>query len=139
MARALGVEAKAPAEPSATFALRSLEDVLFENAREGCANETYAALVATHQAGHAPNARLRAVFASIAADEREHAMLAYRIHAWGLSRFEGDSRRALEHAFTAACDRVTRGGATPLASAMGEPPPALAAAAFSHVVRGLAA
>lgn len=119
------------------FPARPLVDVLLENAREGCANESYAAVIATYQATHAPTARLRAAISAIAGDERRHAELAHRIHAWGLGAVGADRER-LAHAFSDAVEAIARGGsATETALQLGEPPPELARAAFRTVVTAL--
>lgn len=137
IARALGVEApSADLASPPRFASRSLLAMLEENAIEGCANETLAAIVATHQAEHAPSARLRALFAAIAADERDHALLAHRIHAWGIAQLDRAAADRLAERFQAACDAAAAWDATPLGARMGEPDPAVAGAALRHVVAG---
>lgn len=140
LAEALGVPIDAGStDLEQSFAERSLFEMLVENAHEGCANETYAALVATHQAEHARDGRLGAMFASIAADERDHAILAYRVHAWGGAKLDAAARAELAAVFDQACARVLTGQSSPLASAMGEPPPAQTREAFRHVVGALRA
>lgn len=117
---------------------RSLASMLVENAREGCANETYAAVVATHQAMHATTARERALFRGVARDEQRHAELAHRIHAWGRTVVDGAARARVDAAFEAAVSGFALGGATtPAGLALGEPAPELARAAFMRVVRAL--
>lgn len=66
-----------PARPIAVWAV--------ENAIEGCAGETYGALVAAYQARHVGDERTRRALARIARDEAEHARLAWDVHAWALS------------------------------------------------------
>ncbi|MCL0138103.1 hypothetical protein M2T37_27880, partial [Klebsiella pneumoniae] len=61
---------------------RSLLAFAIENAVEGCVNETWAALVAAWQAGHAEGADVRAAYERIAADEARHGDLAWAIDAW---------------------------------------------------------
>jgi rubrerythrin len=61
---------------------RDLLALAVENAVEGCVHETWAALVAAHQARAAHDPALRAAFAEIAADEARHADLAWAIDAW---------------------------------------------------------
>ena len=62
--------------------LPSLEELAIANAKEGCVREAYGALEAAHQAMHAGDPEARAVFASIARDEAEHALLSQDIDAW---------------------------------------------------------
>lgn len=137
----MGADAPAAAvDAEPTFVERSLLALLLENAAEGCANETYAAVVATHQAVAAPSTRLRAVFSSIAPDEQRHAELAHRIHAWGLSRVDAADRARLIAAFAAETAQIAEiGGATQQALALGEPLPELARAAFRRVLTSLVA
>jgi hypothetical protein len=137
----LGLPAEFPA-PNAreTFAIRPLEEILRENIVEGCANETYSAVVATYQAERAPTARLRAVFAAIADDERSHAALAFRIHAWGMSVVDPAVAHALRAEQQLAQQRVHDSiGVTPIRRSLGEPEPAIALAAFDHVSHALSA
>lgn len=124
----------------ADFPVRALRDVLLENLEEGCANETYAAVIATFQAELAPSARLRALFTSIAADEREHAALAHRIHAWGSRVLAADEARDLEERRAAACAALAEHAAMTEVgrTLMGEPSPEVASAAFLHVAGELA-
>ncbi len=53
-----------------------------ENARSGCVQETWSALMARHQALHAPDPAVRAAMAEIAGDEATHADLAFAIQEW---------------------------------------------------------
>ncbi len=139
LACAIGVEVgPVDANAPSTFAERSLFAMLSENATEGCANETFAALVATHQAEHARDTRLRRLFASIARDEREHAILAYRIHAWGKGRLAAADAVALDDLLCAACDAMAVAPSNAVSADMGEPPPELARAAFLQVVDAFA-
>ncbi len=132
----------APAFPAldapAAFAPRSLEELLVENAREGCVNETYAAVVATHQAANAPTPGLRRALRAIAADERGHADLAHRVHAWGLGALPPDRAAAVEAALAEARDQLRASpNVTPVGLTMGEPDAAVALAAFDHVSAAL--
>ncbi len=61
---------------------RGLLALAVENMVEGCVRETWAALSAAHQARHAHTPELRDLYASIAADETNHAELAWAINAW---------------------------------------------------------
>jgi hypothetical protein len=60
----------------------SLAELAIDNVVEGCVRETYGALVAAHQATEAREPAVRELMADIAADERAHAALAWRIDAW---------------------------------------------------------
>jgi hypothetical protein len=60
-----------------------LEVVVEDNVIEGCVRETFGALVATWQARHAARRDVRETMRAVAADETEHAALAWDIHAWG--------------------------------------------------------
>lgn len=139
-ANALGSAAALPDEASVDLGVRPLLEVLGENVDEGCANETYAAVIATYQGTHAPSARLRRLFGSIAADEREHAALAHGIHAWGLTQLDAESARALEARRVAACEALaSHADMTDVGRVqMGEPAPELASLAFLHVATTLA-
>ncbi len=53
-----------------------------ENAVEGCVRESWAALLAMHQAAAAEDLEVRALLAGIAVDEVRHAELAWAIDAW---------------------------------------------------------
>jgi photosystem II stability/assembly factor-like uncharacterized protein len=66
---------------------------------EGCVNETIAALVATTAAGLATDPAVRSRLATIAADERRHAALAWRTVAWALARGGAEVRAAVARAF----------------------------------------
>ncbi len=138
LAAELGVPA-ALAEPSAAPEnVRDLWDLLEENAVEGCVHETYAAVVATHQAAHAPSARLRAVLSSIADDEQGHAALAHRIHRWGLTVLPAEQAAALERARRVAHGALCQGvAATEAGLSLGEPAPRLAVRAFDRVAAAL--
>lgn len=75
---------------------RSLERVARENAVEGCVHEAYAAVVALRQAARAADASLRALMGSIAADEVQHAALAWDVAAWIEVRLDADARERVE-------------------------------------------
>lgn len=116
------------------FEDRPLRDVLVENAVEGCANETYAAVIASYQAMHAPTPTVARVLGAIAPDEQRHAELAHRVHAWGLCVLSPRDAADVEALRGAATTRLAASGAaTPAAIALGEPPPELARAAFAQV------
>jgi hypothetical protein len=70
-----------PIEVSA-WSPRSLAAMALENAVEGCVRETWAAVVATHQAEHIADSAAAETLRAIAADERQHAALSWRLGAW---------------------------------------------------------
>ena len=80
-----------PARPSP-----SLVALLEDNAVEGCVKETFGALLATWQAEHAANPRIRRTLRRIAADETRHAALAWGILAWGMKELAPTERRRVE-------------------------------------------
>jgi len=71
---------------------RSLVDLAIDNAIEGCVGETWAALVAAHQARSAEDPEIRACMAEIAVDEADHAALSWAIDAWIAPRLSADER-----------------------------------------------
>lgn len=93
-----------PERPRITRAKpRSLFELALENAVEGCVREAFGALVATHQAEHASDPSLRAMFAAIAGDETEHAGLSLDLAEWITPKLSEAQRaailRAREEAF----------------------------------------
>lgn len=81
---------------------RGLLALAVENAVEGCVHETWAALCAAHQARHARDPRVRAVYVEIAADEARHADLAWRLAAWLEDQLTAGERELVSGALTAA-------------------------------------
>jgi rubrerythrin len=71
---------------------RSLADLAVENAREGCIEETFGAVVARIQADRARDPDLRTMLEAIARDELGHAFLSWRIADW-LDRRVADEAR----------------------------------------------
>ena len=90
LARARG--AAAPAVHFAAPAVRPLVDIAVENAVEGCVRETWAALVAAHQARAAADPAVRSAYAEIAGDEARHAELAWALDAWLAARLDEQER-----------------------------------------------
>lgn len=74
--------ATVPAVHVAAPAPRPLLAMAIENATEGCVRETWGALIGTYQAQNAPDPEIAAVLLEIAADERRHALLSWRVAAW---------------------------------------------------------
>jgi len=112
--------------------VRSLEHIALENAVEGCVNETYAALVALHQAAHSPEPAIAATHRAIATDEMRHADLAWDVARWVEPRLPASARRRIDQARRHRARALTRDLAHSTASAIdpvaGLPPPALALA-----------
>jgi rubrerythrin len=140
LAAARGVAVELDGHRPPELAVRSLHEILVENATEGCVNETYAAVVATYQAAHAPTPRLRTILRSIAAEEQRHAALAHRVHQWGMRTLVPDEARTIERALEDAREDLhDRMNATEQGLALGEPEPPLAILAFEHVSAALRA
>jgi hypothetical protein len=104
----------------APVAPRSLEAIAVENAVEGCVRETFAALLAVHQARAAADPAVREAMAIIAPDETRHAELAWAVDRWTRSKLDRAARRRVLAARQAA--------ATQLAAEIGEVAPSLASA-----------
>ncbi|RKH00860.1 hypothetical protein D7Y13_36635 [Corallococcus praedator] len=64
------------------FQARSLEEMLLENAVEGCVRETFGAFVAGWQSRTAQDPEVRDTLRAIARDEVRHAELAWAVDAW---------------------------------------------------------
>ncbi len=77
---------------------RSIEAIARENAVEGCVRETYGALVATWQAAHARDARVRASMQRIALDETRHATLSAHVDAFLATKLDARSRARIDRA-----------------------------------------
>lgn len=76
--------------------LRTLWALAVENAVEGCVHETYAAARAAYMAAHSEDPELRALFATLAADEAHHAELAAAVHDWARSQLPASEAQALD-------------------------------------------
>ncbi|NMO16758.1 ferritin-like domain-containing protein [Pyxidicoccus fallax] len=90
--------ASAPEVELAPFPTRSLEDMLVENAKEGCVRETFGAVVAGWQARAAEDARVREEFERIAEDELRHAELAWAVDAWAAELLTPEARQRVRDA-----------------------------------------
>jgi hypothetical protein len=77
---------------------RSLEELAIENAREGCVEETFGAVVARMQAERATDPELRTMLEAIARDELGHAFLSWRVADWLHARIADDARDRVRHA-----------------------------------------
>ena len=98
---------------------RQAREIAIENAVEGCVRETWAALLAAHQAAHAEDPRVRAVMQPIAVDEARHAELAWAIDAWLCGLLDPAARAEVEAA------RQTAAATVLLGVAARDPAPAL--------------
>ena len=83
---------RVPTEP------RSLVELAHDNAIEGCARETYAALVAVHQSRAARDPFIASTYAGIARDESRHALLSAAIDRWAAERLGARRARAVDDA-----------------------------------------
>lgn len=108
----------APATPSeGPRDIRDLEAIALENAIEGCVRETFGALTATVQAERSSDRRVRAAMRRIAADETEHAALAWSVASWISTRLSPESQAEVRAAMQATIEA--------LASDVSKTPPAL--------------
>jgi hypothetical protein len=89
--------------------LRSLDAVAYENAVEGCARETFGALLATWQATHVDDPELARTLEGIADDETRHAALSWAIARWSASRLDRDACARMESAWSAALEAMAAG------------------------------
>lgn len=88
----------------------SLAEAAASAVREGCINESIAALTAARQAELATDPVVRDVLEQIARDEANHAELAWRFVAWAI-RQEGDAvRSVLEAALVAPAEESSVSG-----------------------------
>lgn len=88
--------------------IRDLETIAVENAREGCARETFGALVAMHQAHAARDPIVRRVMRRIAEDETDHAALAWRVAVWASSKLDDRGRMRVSDAAMEAFSGLAR-------------------------------
>ena len=89
---------RVPRPKVASFSTRSLARIARENAIEGCVRETFGALVATWQAEHDPDPRVRRAMRTIARDETRHAALSWRIAAWADRKLHPRERASIRTA-----------------------------------------
>ncbi len=94
----VGLGARRPRDRVAPSPEASLEALARHNAVAGCVTETWAALLAMHQAAHADDPRARRAHARIADDETRHAQLAWDLHRWCASQLDPDGVAEIEHA-----------------------------------------
>ncbi|RKI47370.1 ferritin-like domain-containing protein [Corallococcus sp. AB004] len=138
---ALRFGAVPPVPSVADVPLRSLREVLLDNAVEGCVRETYSALLAHHQALHAEDAEIREAMARIAEDETRHAGLSWDIDAWAAPRLSDAERSALREARRQALAVLRAEMAVPLDAQLtaeaGLPSPAVALALLDSLEQEL--
>ncbi|WP_438011081.1 ferritin-like domain-containing protein [Sorangium sp. So ce321] len=123
--------------------LRSFEELAVENAAEGCARETFGALVGMWQARFAGDRAVRRVMARIARDEVRHASLAWAIDRWARPRLSPAARRRTEEARRSALDEIAaaaqRDPHPDLVRWAGLPGPRAARSLATHFTRSVAA
>ncbi|TAK31087.1 MAG: hypothetical protein EPO40_05850 [Myxococcaceae bacterium] len=90
----------------APTSVRDLRAVAMENAVEGCARETWGALLALHQSTRAGDADVRAAMGEIARDEVRHAALSWALHRWAMARLDATERREVMAALEGAWDEL---------------------------------
>lgn len=113
---------RAAAPGAVPLPARPLEALAVENAVEGCVGETWAAVVAAWQGRHAADAELRAAMRRIAADEAEHAELAWAIDDWLRARLDAPAIARVDAARRAAADAlIAATDVTPAPDAVGSP------------------
>jgi rubrerythrin len=141
-ARWLGALAAVADQPptriaAAPSADASLLEVATHNAVEGCVNETFAALLALHQAAAAPDGRVRRVFLQIALDEVRHGELAWDVHRWLMTQLDRRSRRRVMRAQREALTRLEHLAPPPPISGLGDPDDRAFRVLARHLARGL--
>jgi hypothetical protein len=131
-ARALARRHGAPVQPThiPRGMPRPLEAIAIENAVEGCVRETYAALLASHQAQRATDPSVRAAMTRIARDETRHAALSWHVALWLEQRLTPAAKRKVAGARQAAVSELLASVAAertqPFADRVGLPKPATA-------------
>jgi hypothetical protein len=121
-----------------TPAIRPLEAVALENAVEGCARETYGAIVALWQAEHAGDSQVAGVMREIAQDEVRHAELSWAIAEWAAPRLTGEARSRVAERRQAAFEELeseTAAGVPSQLVAIAGLPPAATAQRLARGVR----
>lgn len=99
LARARGARPLGARRSRFPRAARPLLTIAIENAIEGCARETFGALVATVQAAQAEAPEIARAFAAIARDETRHAALAHDVHDWLLTKLDAADRARVERSY----------------------------------------
>jgi hypothetical protein len=92
LARAFGADVDLGPLPTGFPARTALVDVLLGVAREGCLGETASVMEAAVALEQTEDPRVRAVLATIVADEARHAALAWETLRWGLPRLDAEDQ-----------------------------------------------
>ncbi|HEY0706555.1 MAG TPA: ferritin-like domain-containing protein [Polyangia bacterium] len=103
LAERYGVRAQQPGVP-AFEGVRRLDEILAENAVEGCVREAYGAVSAAHQASTAGDPFVRRAFRRIADDESRHAALGLAVDCWGRTKLSAKARQRLRQEKELAVD-----------------------------------
>jgi hypothetical protein len=85
---------------------RTLAEIAAENAVEGCARETFGALLATWQAELAGDGETARVTGEIARDETRHAALSWAVARWSLAELGDATREAIAQSWREAIDAL---------------------------------
>jgi hypothetical protein len=95
-------------EPPALEALpvRPLPQAALDNAVEGSLRETFGALVGTYQSMRAASPGVRRLLNDVAADERRHAALSWRLERWFSKRLSLATQREIQGAKHAALKQL---------------------------------
>ena len=97
--------------------IRSLIEVVTDNAREGCVRETFGAVVAGAQALSSSDGVVRRAYRGIARDEARHASLSWAIDAWAATKLGAVAARRVHEvrcdAAIALADELARSRALP--------------------------
>ena len=104
IAAAFGGAAVGPGPLAVGARTVTLEALAIECFRDGCVNETVAALCVAEAARRAEPESLRDALASIADDEARHAELSYRILAWALAQGGAPLRARIADELAALAD-----------------------------------
>ena len=108
IARGHGVEPQSPwvASAESPSTQVTLEELARANVVEGCVRESFAALVAMHQAARAEDPRVARAMGVIARDEARHAALSWSIHAWATRRLDSRARARVRAAAAGAIAKL---------------------------------
>ncbi len=97
-----------PLALAASSSAPTLEHLALECFRDGCVNETVAALCVAEAARRAESPAVRDTLASIADDEGRHAELSYRILAWALQVGDDALRARIADELASVRDELAR-------------------------------
>ena len=89
--------------------LRSVEELAFDNAVEGCVRETFGSLLGAYQARHAVHPGVRRVMAQVSADEVGHGAWSWELARQLEQRLPLVKRRLAREARDEAMQTLTRG------------------------------